>query len=81
MEAEGGHSRFDLFRLDFEILGNISIPDSNCNGLFSVHCLRLVAPSSIGHDVLPKFNGQFQLRIRLPDGTRIERTEKNTGHA
>jgi multidrug efflux pump subunit AcrB len=32
---------------------------------------------SIGRDVLPKTNGsQFQLRIRAPEGTRIERTEE-----
>ncbi|UZR98664.1 efflux RND transporter permease subunit [Chondrinema litorale] len=35
--------------------------------------------SSIGRDVLPKVNsGQFQIRLRLPDGTRIERTEEQT---
>lgn len=34
---------------------------------------------SIGRDVLPKVNGsQFQLRMRLPDGTRIEKTEAAT---
>ncbi|NSL86320.1 MMPL family transporter [Chitinophaga sp. Mgbs1] len=33
----------------------------------------------IGRDVLPKVNGsQFQLRLREPDGTRIEVTEKKT---
>lgn len=32
--------------------------------------------NSIGRDVLPKVNsGQLQLRLRAPDGTRIERTE------
>ncbi len=32
--------------------------------------------SHIGRDVLPKSNaGQFQVRLRAPDGTRIERTE------
>jgi len=31
----------------------------------------------IGKDMLPKINsGQFQLRIREPDGTRLERTEE-----
>lgn len=31
----------------------------------------------IGRDVLPKVNSsQFQLRMRLPDGTRLERTEE-----
>jgi multidrug efflux pump subunit AcrB len=33
----------------------------------------------IGKDVLPKVNsGQFQVRLRTPDGTRIERTEERT---
>ena len=33
--------------------------------------------SSIGRDVLPKSNaGQFQVRLRAPDGTRIERSEE-----
>ena len=33
--------------------------------------------NSIGRDVLPKSNsGQFQLRQRAPDGTRIERSEE-----
>jgi multidrug efflux pump subunit AcrB len=32
--------------------------------------------SNIGRDVLPRTNsGQFQLRLRAPEGTRIERTE------
>ncbi|WP_143305706.1 efflux RND transporter permease subunit [Chitinophaga vietnamensis] len=35
--------------------------------------------NGIGRDVLPKVNsGQFQLRMRAPDGTRIEETEKKT---
>ncbi|HTI10033.1 MAG TPA: efflux RND transporter permease subunit [Puia sp.] len=33
--------------------------------------------NTIGRDVLPKSNaGQFQVRLRAPDGTRIERTEE-----
>jgi multidrug efflux pump subunit AcrB len=33
----------------------------------------------IGKDMLPKINsGQFQLRVREPDGTRLERTEEAT---
>ena len=33
--------------------------------------------SMIGRDVLPKVDsGQFQVRLRAPDGTRIERTEQ-----
>ncbi len=35
--------------------------------------------TNIGRDVLPKVNGgQFQVRMREPDGTRIEETEKKT---
>jgi len=34
---------------------------------------------NIGRDVLPKINGgQFQVRLRAPDGTRLERTEEHT---
>jgi multidrug efflux pump subunit AcrB len=34
---------------------------------------------NIGRDVLPKVNGgQFQVRLRAPDGTRLERTEDKT---
>ncbi|MBO9618674.1 MAG: efflux RND transporter permease subunit [Niabella sp.] len=40
-------------------------------GLASLFFLRI-----IGRDVLPKVNGkQFQVRLREPDGTRIEKTE------
>lgn len=35
--------------------------------------------NSIGRDVLPQVNGsQFQVRLRIPDGTRIEHTELET---
>ena len=38
--------------------------------------------STIGRDVLPKVNGgQFQVRLRAPDGTRLERTEDKTINA
>ncbi|HLA59171.1 MAG TPA: efflux RND transporter permease subunit, partial [Puia sp.] len=34
---------------------------------------------NIGRDVLPKVNaGQFQVRLRAPDGIRLERTEEKT---
>jgi multidrug efflux pump subunit AcrB len=39
----------------------------------------IIGFSTIGTDILPKSNtGQFQLRLRAPDGTRIERTEVAT---
>ncbi len=35
--------------------------------------------ANIGKDVLPKVNGsQFQVRLRAPEGTRMERTEEKT---
>lgn len=38
--------------------------------------LALFLLVSIGRDVLPKVNGeQFQVRLRAPDGTRLEKTE------
>ncbi len=41
-----------------------------------VSALAVFLLSQIGRDVLPKVNsGQFQVRLRAPDGTRIERTE------
>ncbi|MCW3462999.1 efflux RND transporter permease subunit [Chitinophaga nivalis] len=41
--------------------------------------LAFLQMSTIGRDVLPKVNGsQFQVRLRQPDGTRIEETEKKT---
>ncbi len=41
--------------------------------------LVIVLFRNIGRDVLPKVNsGQFQVRLRAPDGTRLERTEEKT---
>lgn len=41
--------------------------------------LAFLLLSSIGRDVLPRGNGsQFQVRLRAPDGTRIETTEQMT---
>jgi multidrug efflux pump subunit AcrB len=38
--------------------------------------IALLLLLTIGRDVLPKVNGgQFQVRLRAPDGTRLERTE------
>jgi multidrug efflux pump subunit AcrB len=39
--------------------------------------IALLLITSIGRDVLPKVSGhQFQVRLRNPDGTRLEKTEK-----
>ncbi|HSC37697.1 MAG TPA: efflux RND transporter permease subunit, partial [Chitinophagaceae bacterium] len=43
-----------------------------------VLALAGIAFVTIGKDLMPKINtGQFQLRIKMPDGTRLERTEDN----
>src|SRR5690606_19900348 len=49
-------------------------------GYLSVSTLIVVAAFlSIGTDILPKANSrQFQLRVKAPDGTRVERTEEIT---
>ena len=45
--------------------------------ILGISCLAVFALSLIGRDVLPKVNSsQFQLRLRAPEGTRIERTEE-----
>ncbi len=44
-----------------------------------VCALAALLMGSIGRDVLPKVNGgQFQVRLREPQGTRIEQTEAQT---
>jgi multidrug efflux pump subunit AcrB len=45
--------------------------------LFLAVGLVLVLLNTIGQDVFPKVNSsQFQMRMRAPDGTRLERTEE-----
>jgi multidrug efflux pump subunit AcrB len=45
--------------------------------LLVISGLAVLMLNTIGRDVLPKVNSsQFQLRMRAPDGTRIERTEE-----
>lgn len=52
-------------------------------GYLIVICsLAAIFMSQIGRDVLPKVNGnQFQVRLRAPEGTRIEVTENKTAKA
>lgn len=45
--------------------------------LVGITLLALLGISFIGRDVFPKVNSsQFQLRVRAPEGTRMEQTEK-----
>ncbi|RDC62195.1 efflux RND transporter permease subunit [Adhaeribacter pallidiroseus] len=76
---DGKLTRFDKFRLRFLRLIEAMLPFRKVIVLgYVVVALGLSAVllSTIGRDVLPKVNsGQFQVRLRAPDGTRIERTE------
>jgi multidrug efflux pump subunit AcrB len=82
LAAHGGGklSRFERFRVRFVAFIERLFPQRR----LVVLCYLVVVIgaaawllSSIGRDVLPKTNsGQFQVRLRAPDGTRIERTEQ-----
>jgi multidrug efflux pump subunit AcrB len=76
-----GHklTRFDKFRLRFMMLMDRMMPNRKIivSIYILVSCgLAFLLFTLIGHDVLPKVNsGTFQVRLRAPDGTRMERTE------
>jgi multidrug efflux pump subunit AcrB len=72
-------NRFDKFRIRFLKLMDRMIPNRKL--IVSVYVvaafgLAFLLFNIIGRDVLPKVNsGTFQVRLRAPDGTRLERTE------
>jgi len=70
---------FERIKMKFLARLNKMMPHGKRNvSLYLVAVLVLTAGSFlwIGKDLLPKTNnGQYQLRLRLPDGTRLERTE------
>ncbi len=78
-------SRFDKFRLRFLSLMDWMMPNRRWFVLFyAVTALgsAFLMFTMIGRDVLPKVNGgTFQVRLRAPDGTRMERTELITINA
>lgn len=78
--GEGKVSRFERFRVRFVAFIERLLPQRRIvvvGYLLVVIGLAAWLLSSIGRDVLPKTNsGQFQARLRAPDGTRIERTEQ-----
>ncbi|MDE3248556.1 MAG: efflux RND transporter permease subunit [Bacteroidota bacterium] len=83
---EGGHgqggklTRFEKFRARYMRFLNRIMPYRKLiTAAYLVVSSALVVwmISSIGRDVLPRVNsGQFQVRFRAPDGTRLERTEE-----
>lgn len=82
---DGKLSRFEKFRNRFLKYLQRVLPYRRPVVLiytFVVTALVVLLLSTIGRDVLPKVNsGQFQVRLRAPDGTRIERTEQKTMQA
>jgi multidrug efflux pump subunit AcrB len=80
--GDGKLTRFEKFRNRFLRFLDRLFPYQGAVVIFYtiLTCGALVILfKSIGRDVLPKVNsGQFQVRMRAPDGTRIERTEEKT---
>ncbi len=72
-------SRFERFKLRFmNWLEALMQRRKGVTIAYLVGVLAIVALcfSFIGRDILPKLNnGQFQLRLKAPEGTRLERTE------
>ena len=80
--GNGKLTRFDKFRNRFLRFMDRLFPwQKPLVILYTVLTCGLVVVlfMQIGRDVLPKVNGgQFQVRLRLAEGTRIERTEEKT---
>jgi len=78
--GDGKLTRFEKFRNRFlRFLDRLFPYQRAVVILYTIVTCGLLALlfKSIGRDVLPKVNsGQFQVRLRAPDGTRIERTEE-----
>ncbi len=79
-DGDGKISRFERIRAGFLRLLQRMMPYKKpivaAYLLFSVAAVVFFL-SNTGRDVLPRVNsGQFQLRLKAPDGTRVERTEQ-----
>ena len=76
---DGKLSRFEKFRISFMRMIDRLMPKRKFVALaylIGITALAVLMLNVIGQDVFPRVNSsQFQLRMRAPDGTRIERTE------
>jgi multidrug efflux pump subunit AcrB len=85
IDGNGKQTRFEKFRGRFlRFLDRIFPYQRPVVVLYTVLVcgVALLLFMNIGRDVLPKVNGgQFQVRLRLTDGTRFERTEDKTVQA
>ncbi|MBO9591946.1 MAG: efflux RND transporter permease subunit [Niabella sp.] len=79
---DGKISRFEKFRMRYMRFIDRMMPYRKwivSLYILVIGLMALLLLKQIGRDVLPKVNGkQFQVRLREPDGTRIERTELKT---
>jgi len=79
-DDDGKLSRFEKFRVKFMKMIDNLMPKRKFVGiiyLLGITTLAVIMINFIGQDVFPKVNSsQFQLRMRLADGTRLERTEE-----
>lgn len=77
---DGKISRFERFRNRFMRMLERLFPLRKPVALFyllGITGLAILLLNVIGQDVFPKVNSsQFQMRLRAPDGTRLERTEE-----
>lgn len=80
--VDGKISRFEKFRARFMRFINRMMPYRKpivIGYLVVISGIAVLLLMNIGRDVLPKTNGgQFQVRIRSEQGTRMERTEQKT---
>jgi multidrug efflux pump subunit AcrB len=80
--AGAGPSRFDAFRARFAaVLGRLSRRPGSLLAAYVAGAAVLIplVGSRLGVEIFPSVDvGQFQLRLRAPTGTRIERTERLT---
>ncbi|MEO6177492.1 MAG: efflux RND transporter permease subunit [Flavobacterium circumlabens] len=79
-DNNGKIGAFERFRIRFMRTLDRLFPYKKITALvylIGITVLAVVFISFIGKDVFPKVNSsQFQLRMRAPDGTRLERTEE-----
>lgn len=79
---DGKISRFERFRARFIRFITHILPYRKpvvIAYLLIISGIAALLLMNVGRDVLPKTNGgQFQVRLRAPEGTRMERTEEKT---
>jgi multidrug efflux pump subunit AcrB len=81
-DGNGKISLFEKFRIRFMKLIDRLLPRRRFIGvayLIGITAIAILMLNVIGQDVFPKVNSsQFQLRMRAPFGTRMERTEEKS---